>query len=71
MEASFELEVLKKSTLLLRLKLHGILLVRPNSFVFDPTASESEHLDYSEGRSHSLNQVFDTRKLDQKELILT
>jgi hypothetical protein len=50
MEASFELEVLKKSTLLLRLKIHGILLVRPNSFVFDPTASESEHLDYSEGR---------------------
>jgi len=66
MEASFELGELKKSTLLLRVKLHGILLVRPISFVFDPTASESEHLDYSEGRSHPHNQVFDTRKLDQK-----
>lgn len=40
------------------------------TFVFDPTASESQHLDYSEGGSHPFSQVFDTRKLDQKELIL-
>lgn len=36
MEASFELEEIKKSTLLLKLKPHGILLVRSNSFVFEP-----------------------------------